>query len=192
MPEQREMIHRAEVPLAGPRYMPTQSSPDTARELMGVIFRNLRLIKITFACIFAGAILAVALFGIKYEADTEVLVKHRRIDDLYSPDQNTHEQESSIDSPTEREINTEITLLKSQDLLSGVVKATGLDAGENHFWNALIPGRDENWRMAKAATKLAGELKVTEIPQSNMIEVSYLPSLLSNTCRPSLPAPWPV
>ena len=75
--------------------------------------------------------------------------------------------------PTERELNTEISLLKGGDLVTQVVKDLGLDQREKHFWNGLFPGRDEAWRVAKAARKLSSELKITEVPQSNLIEVSY-------------------
>jgi uncharacterized protein involved in exopolysaccharide biosynthesis len=150
-----------------------QSSPDAVRELLAVVFRNLRLIRITFLAVFAAAILTFAMYGIKYEADTQVLVKHRRAEEVVSTDANIREPESSTDSPVEREINTEISLLKSQDLLTEVAKASGLDARENHFWNPLFPGRDENWRIATAAHKLGNTLKITEVPQSNMIQVAY-------------------
>ncbi len=149
------------------------SSPNTARELMTVFFRNQRLIKLTFFSTFAGAILCVILFGLKYEANTKILVKHRRADEVVSTDSSTRDQTSSTDVPTEREINTEISLIKSGDLMAAVAKDCGLDRRENHFWNRLIPGRDENWRIAKAASKLSDDLKIAEIPQSNMIEISY-------------------
>ncbi len=173
MPEQRETIVKATNPVAmGPAFA-VRSSPNTVRELATVFFRNQRLIKITFLSTFAGAILCVLLFGIKYEADTQILIKHRRADEVVSTDSSSREQTTSTDVPTEREINTEITLLKSGDLLAAVAKDSGLDQREKHFWNFLFPGRDENWRVAKAARKLGDDLKISEIPQSNMIEVAY-------------------
>jgi len=151
---------------------PTAPPPDSLRGLLAVIFRNLQIIKITFISAFAGAVLVVVFFGVKYEVDAQVLVKHRRADLVQSPD-GVSREESSADSPVEREINTEISLLKSQDLLVEVAKATGLDRHEEHFWNFLFPGRDEYWRADKAARKLSADLKVAEIPQSNVIQVSY-------------------
>ena len=64
-------------------------------------------------------------------------------------------------------------LLKSGDLMAAVAKDCGLDGQENHAWNVLIPGRDEPWRLARAARKLGDALKITEVPQSNLIEVTY-------------------
>jgi uncharacterized protein involved in exopolysaccharide biosynthesis len=57
--------------------------------------------------------------------------------------------------------------------MASVAKDCGLDDRENHFWNVLIPGRDEHWRVAKAAKKLSDAVKIVEVPQSNMIEVTY-------------------
>jgi uncharacterized protein involved in exopolysaccharide biosynthesis len=173
MSEPREIVKGMQSSPMVPIAPVNQSSPETLRGLMAVVFRNLRLMKITFVSAFAGAVLVVLLFGIKYEVDTQILVKNRRFDPVMSTDTNPPDGQNSADSPVEREINTEISLLKSQDLMADVAKASGLDAREKHFWNFLIPGRDEDWRVDKAARKLAADLRVTEIPQSNMIQVSY-------------------
>jgi len=174
MPEQRGML-----PEASPRSLtvrtgtPARSSPDTLRELVAVLFRNLRLIKMVFLSTFAGAVLAIVLFGITYEAETQIVVKHRRADEVVSTDSNSRDQQSSTDVPTEREINTEVSLLKSQDLLEGIVNNLGLEKRENHVWNRFFPGRDEHWRVAKATRRLGDGLKITEVPQSNVIQVAY-------------------
>jgi len=173
MPERHETIVKAPNAVAMGPALSTQSSPNTVRELVTVFFRNQRLIKITFLSTFAGAVLCILLFGIKYEADTQILIKHRRADEVVSTDSSSREQTTSTDVPTEREINTEITLIKSGDLLAAVAKDCGLDQREKHFWNILLPGRDENWRVAKAARKLGDDLKISEVPQSNMIQVTY-------------------
>jgi len=141
--------------------------------VLAVLFRNRRLFEITFVSTLVGAILCIVLFGIKYEADTQILVKHRRADEVVSTDSSSRDQISSTDVPTEREINTEISLLKGGDLMAAVAKDCGLDRRENHVWNVLFPGRDENWRVAKAAKKLSDDLKIAEVPQSNMIQISY-------------------
>lgn len=173
MPEQRGLLPE---PQPGSLMIgtgaPVRSSPDTLREIVAVLFRNLRFIKIVFLSTFAGALLVVFLFGIAYEADTQIVVKHRRADEVVSTDTSSREQSNSTDVPTEREINTEISLLRSQDLLAGVVKDLGLDKRENHFWNRFLPWRDDQWRAANATRKLSGGLKISEVPQSNVIHIS--------------------
>ena len=185
MSDQNEMIVRTSGPVSTPAGYapPTRSSPNPFKDLLSVFFRNRQLVTITFLCTLAGAVLYVVLFGIKYESSTQILVKHRRADEVVSTDTNSRDEATSTDVPTEREINTEISLLRGGDLIAQVVKDNGLDARENHFWNALIPGRDESWRVAKATKKLSDDLKITEIPQSNMIEVSYRSSRPQQTER---------
>jgi uncharacterized protein involved in exopolysaccharide biosynthesis len=152
---------------------PVRSSPDAMRELLGAVFRNRRVLKITFLLTFGGALLAVFLFGVKYEADTQILVKHRRADEVVSTDTSSRDPQPSTDVPTEREINTEISLLKSQDLLRAVVKDLGLDKVQRHSWDSLLPWHDEQWSLARATRGLSDGLKITEVPQSNMILVAY-------------------
>lgn len=173
MPERSEIIPKAPNAIAVGAVHTVRSSPNAVRDLLAILFRNRRLMEVTFVCTFVGALLSVALFGIKYESSTQILVKHRRADEVVSTDNSSRDQTSSTDVPTEREINTEISLLKSGDLMAAVAKDCGLDARENHSWNVMIPGRDENWRLAKAARKLSDALKITEVPQSNLIEVTY-------------------
>ena len=152
---------------------PARSSPDTVRDLLGAMFRNKRVARITFLLSFGGALLAVWLFGMKYEADAQILVKHRRADEVVSTDASSRDQSSSTDVPTERELNTEISLLRSQDLLQGVVKDLHLDQKEKRSWDFLLPWRDDQWRTARATRGLAEGLKITEVPQSNMIHVAF-------------------
>jgi uncharacterized protein involved in exopolysaccharide biosynthesis len=173
MSEEAQMMVKPPNPIILGTAPSMRSSPNTVRELMAAFFRNRRVFEVTFVSTLVGVILCVILFGIKYESDTQILVKHRRADEVVSTDASSRDQLSSTDVPTEREINTEISLLKSGDLMAEVAKDTGLDASEKHLWNFLIPGRDENWRVAKAAKKLSDDLKIAEVPQSNMIEVSY-------------------
>lgn len=173
MPEKSEIVLKTTNPMAVGFAPAPRSSPHAVRDLLSIFFRHRRLVQITFLSTLAGAVLYVVFFGIKYESDTKILVKHRRADEVVSTDANSRQENNSTDVPTEREINTEISLLRGGDLLSQVVKDTGLDAREKHPWNALIPGRDDSWRVAKAAKQLGDDLRITEIPQSNMIQVSY-------------------
>ncbi len=149
------------------------SSPDTLRELLGALFRNRRVLGTVFLLTFGGAVLAIFLFGIKYEADAQILVKHRRADEVVSTDTSSRDPQPSTDVPTEREINTEISLLRSQDLLQAVVKDLGLDKVQRHSWDFLVPWHDQQWRLAQATRSLSDGLKITEVPQSNIIHIAY-------------------
>lgn len=176
MHEQRGLLPEAEardILIHTPGAAPARSLSDTLRELLGALFRNLRVFRNTFLLIFGGALVAVFLFGISYEADSQILVKHRRADEVVSTDASSRAQENSTDVPTERELNTEISLLRSEDLLQSVVKDLGLDKREPHRWDVLFPWHNEQWRIARATRNLQNGLKITEVPQSNLIHIAY-------------------
>lgn len=150
-----------------------QRAPNTAREVLGIVFRNRRLVLFTFLATFAGVVLAVMLFGIKYQAQTEILVKHQRNSDVVSTSDKP-ENTGSDDLAREREINTEVALLGSSDLLADVVKKCGLDSPKRHFWSGWLPSwGDHSSRMAKAVKNLKSHLTVEPLPDSNIIQVDY-------------------
>lgn len=154
-------------------YTGVQRAPNTAREVLGILFRNKRILLVTFVAIFAGVVLAVFLFGTKYQAQTEILVKHQRSDNVVSADASTQTRQSS-DHARQREINTEIALLQSQDLLAKVVKACGLDTSHHHFWSGWLP----SWGPKSSKTETAvrhvqKHLEVSSVPDSNIIQVRY-------------------
>lgn len=154
-------------------YTNVPRAPSTLREVVGILFRHRRLLVISFLATFAGIVLAIFLFGIKYEAHTEILVKHQRTDDVVSG-QTSPSQMTNDDQAREREINTEMALLQSHDLLEQVVKKCGLDDSTTHFWSKWLPGGGEpESATAKAVRKLQSRLQVSEVPDSNMIQVSY-------------------
>lgn len=156
----------------GPTHV--QRAPNTAREVLGIVFRNRRVVLFTFLATFVGVVAAVVLFGIKYEAQTEILVKHQRSDDVVSTGESSSRM-GSDDHAREREINTEVALLQSDDLLAQVVKECGLDSSHQHFWSAWLPGwGDHSSRTAKAVQKLKNHLQVEPLPDSNIIQVRYL------------------
>jgi uncharacterized protein involved in exopolysaccharide biosynthesis len=150
-----------------------QRAPNTSREVLGIVFRNRRVVFFTFFATFAGVVLAVMVFGIKYQAQTEILVKHQRSDDVVSTSENS-DRTGSDDPAREREINTEVALLQSSDLLEQVVKKCGLDSRPRHFWSGWLPSwGDHSSRMAKAVKSLKSHLEVQAMPDSNIIQVQY-------------------
>ena len=154
-------------------YTGIQRAPNTLREVVGILFRHRRLVVISFLATLAGAVIAVLLFGIKYEAQTEILVKHQRANDVVSATTNSNQMRPD-DLAREREINTEVALLESHDILAGVVKACGLDNSHSHFWSKWLPswsGPDS--ATAKAVRKLKNHLEVAALPDSNIIQVKY-------------------
>jgi len=72
---------------------------------------------------------------------------------------------------TEEELNSEVELLKDDDVLRRVVQSTGLAA---HDWlRRLRPHESHAAQVERAAKKLAGRLKVEPIKKTDLIAVSY-------------------
>ncbi|HEV2245339.1 MAG TPA: Wzz/FepE/Etk N-terminal domain-containing protein [Terriglobia bacterium] len=151
----------------------TQRAPNTTREVLGILFRNRRVVLVAFFATFAGVVLAVVLFGIKYRAETEILVKHQRGENVVSTDGGSDRPDSD-DHAREREINTEVALLQSSDLLEQVVKECGLDSSSRHFWSGWLPSfGDPASKTAKAVERLRKHLEIQPLPDSNIIQVQY-------------------
>lgn len=151
----------------------TQRAPNTTREVLGILFRNRRIVLVAFLATFAGVVLAVMLFGIKYRAETEILVKHQRGENVVSTDEGSDRPDSD-DHAREREINTEVALLQSSDLLEQVVKECGLDSSSRHFWSGWLPSLgDPTSKTAKAVERLRKHLEIQPLPDSNIIQVQY-------------------
>ncbi|MBZ5516913.1 MAG: GumC family protein [Acidobacteriia bacterium] len=147
-------------------------SPDTAREILAILFRHRRLLVVSFFATFVAAVVATVLFGIRYEAQTEVLVRHQRADSLISADAGPGGHDAI---PTDREINSEVALLQSDDLLQQVVQRTGLDSQAVNPLTKWIPDwSSPQERTAKAVKKLQDHLRITPVPQSNVIDLSYV------------------
>jgi uncharacterized protein involved in exopolysaccharide biosynthesis len=146
----------------------------TLRDLLAVVFRHRRLVTLTFLGVVLGAILAAVLLPPQYEAHMQILVKHERMDPVITSEPNTVTQPNS-QLVTEQDLNNEVELIKSQDLLVKVVKACSLDQERPSFWNFLRPNPagEKNLRTAAAVRKLASDLKVEPIKNSSMIDVSY-------------------
>jgi uncharacterized protein involved in exopolysaccharide biosynthesis len=150
-----------------------QRAPNTTREVLGILFRNRRVVLVSFLATFVGVVIAVVFFGIKYQAQTEILVKHQRGDNVVSTDGGSDRVESD-DHAREREINTEVALLQSGDLLEQVVKECGLDSSQHHFWSGWLPSwGDQESRTAKAVQRLQKHLEIEVLPDSNIIQVRY-------------------
>jgi succinoglycan biosynthesis transport protein ExoP len=145
------------------------------RNLVEVIFRRRRTISYTFAAVIGGAILAVLLLPSKYEAQTKLLLHRERVDPPLTAQQ-TGVMQQAAPSLTEEDINSEVGLLRSQDLLEKVVIATGLDQRVKPSLLSRLLSREPLTpaeRRATAAEKLATDLRIEPEKKSYLIDVSY-------------------
>jgi uncharacterized protein involved in exopolysaccharide biosynthesis len=152
-----------------------QSTPlqdPTVRDLIAPLFRRRRAFFISLLVLLVGAIVGTIALSGTYKASMEVLVNRQRLDPMVTAEATT--QTPPPPPVTEEEINSEVELLKSPDLLREVVLANNLQAKEKKTLRAkLFPAQEENWYVAKAVDHLGKKLSTAVVKKTNMIEVSY-------------------
>jgi uncharacterized protein involved in exopolysaccharide biosynthesis len=136
----------------------------TLRDVAAVIFRQRWMVMITFI-LTVTAIAATGFWSPKFDAQMKILVRRQRSDTLVTPATNAPSP-SVNDQVTEEDINSEVELLNSEDLLRKVVIETGLADGP-------YPGRDSDVQIARAVRKLGKDLKIEPLRKSNVIAVRY-------------------
>lgn len=156
-----------------------KSLRSTLKDLLAIGFRRRRIIQRAFLVSLIGALAVVWLFGIKYQSEFEVLVKHDRVEPAVTPDQSPRPIVGDSNTTT-LAINTAQQLLQSPGLLEKVVDACPvLVHGHPHFWTPAtraimnrIPGY---WqvRRGQAIEKLTKALMITPVTDSSIIQIDY-------------------
>src|SRR5271156_1692346 len=93
----------------------------TLRDVVAPVFRQRRMVTLLFCGIFLGAILTVLLLPRKYEAQMKMLVNRERVDAVVTPNPDSPVAASPMTVINEEDMNSEVELLKSRDLLEKVV-----------------------------------------------------------------------
>ena len=139
----------------------------TLRDVIAVLFRQRWVMLAAFAVVVIGVLLS-GVWLPKYEAQMKILVRRQRSDAVVTSSANAPAQYNG-DQVSEEDINSEVELLNSEDLLRKVVMATGLQ--EKHGFSF---GRDdEQVRIATAVQRLSKDLKIDPLRKTNVISVSY-------------------
>src|SRR6266436_10047411 len=141
----------------------------TMRELAIVLFRQ-RKVFVGISGLVLVLAVVYAFAGTTYRAHVRVLVRRGRADPPVTAQQNAPPDFSRVEV-TEEELNSEVELLKDNDVLRRVVQANDLAGHDWLHW--LRPHEGEAARTERAAKKLAGGLKVEPIKRTNLIAVSY-------------------
>ena len=136
----------------------------TSRELAAALFRRPRLMVSSFAVVLL-TVMVVVLFSARYESHFKVLLRRGRFDSVISA-QPTSMMDLTRPEITEEEINSEVELLRDEDLLKQVVTMAGLIPPET-------PASKRPDEIEHAARKVAGRLDVEALKKSNLIQVTY-------------------
>jgi uncharacterized protein involved in exopolysaccharide biosynthesis len=157
-----------------------KSSSTTLRDVAAVVFRHRGLVLSVFAVMFLMAVAGTWMLPKRYESSMKILVKRERVDPMVSAQQNSESWVEREVSP--EDINSEVQLLKSRDLLEKVVLGCGLHSRKtDSFFNRLLrkhgSSRTDVSEQAKqipvAVMALEKALQVKPIPKSKLINISY-------------------
>jgi len=141
----------------------------TMRELAAVLFRQ-RMVFVGVAGLVFALAVVYAFAGATYRAHVRVLVRRGRADPPVAAQENAPPDFSRVEV-SEEELNSEVELLKDDDVLRRVVEANDLAAHDWLRW--LRPHEQQAARVQRAAKKLASKLEVEPIKKTNLIAVSY-------------------
>src|SRR5271169_1328690 len=141
----------------------------TMRELATVLFRQRKLFVGVSSLVFVLAVV-YAFTGATYRAHARVLVRRGRADPPVAAQENAPPDFSRAEV-TEEDLNSEVELLKDDDVLRRVVTINDLGAQDWLRW--LRPHEAEAARVERAAKKLARRLEVEPVKKTNLIAVSY-------------------
>ncbi len=159
----------------------TQPHAPTLRDMVAVIFRHRTLVLTVFAMSLLGVVGGTLLVRKQYEASMKILVKRERIDPVLAPASNV--PSGVAPEVTQEDINSEVQILKSRDLLEKVVVACKLDARQDpSILQKLLdrvhlpgskPAGGPDPRIPAAVLQLEQKLSVDPVLRSKMIEVTY-------------------
>ena len=141
----------------------------TMRELVMVLFRQ-RKVFVWVSGLVLGVALVYAFAGTKYQANLKVLVRRGRADAPVSVTENAPLDLTRI-AITDEELNSEVELLRDDEVLRRVVLETGV--GGRDWFHFLRMGEGNAERVERAARRLAQQLLVAPVKKTNLIAVSY-------------------
>ncbi len=158
---------------------PTKSDQATLslRDVASVLFRNKLLICLTFLTVVLGTAAITVFLPNEYESRMKILVKNTRSDVPITPAQTDNAggvvQDNEV---SENQINSEIELLTSKDLLTQIVTDVGLDKRGPSMSEKIglkEPAGSQAAQIEEAANNLAKDLSITPVKKANIIEVKY-------------------
>jgi len=141
----------------------------TVRDFAAVAFRRSRTLLYCFFGILLGSLIAAAMWP-TYRAQTEIMVRRQRVDPVVTAEQNNPMVVSS--TVTEEEINSEVELITSEDVLRKVVLECGLDKPHSRL-GSWLSSSDPERRIGKAIKGLRSGLGVDSLPKTNVIRITY-------------------
>lgn len=158
----------------------SRGKPETqvsVRDIASVMFRHKLLICATFLAVALGTTVFTFLSPNEYESRMKILVKNTRSDVPITPERTNGSTSNYFDNDvSENQINSEIELLTSEDLLKQVATEAGLYGGNVSLSAKLglkqTPSSQAT-QIEEASKRLAKDLVITPVKKASIIEVKY-------------------
>jgi uncharacterized protein involved in exopolysaccharide biosynthesis len=149
----------------------------STRDVASVVFRHKLLICVTFLTVAIGTAVVTFLMPNSYESRMKILVKNTRTDVPITAERTSGLNGAAPESEvSENQINSEIELLTSKDLLNQIVTECDLVAKQPSTLQRLglkeTPQTSEG-KVEEAADRLAKALVIQPIKKASLIEVTY-------------------
>lgn len=135
--------------------------PVALRDAASIVFRHKKLLSITFFSVIGIAVALIFLLPNKYKSSAELLVERARADAPISP-QPIEAYQPQQEEVSEADLDSEVALLTTNDILHQVV-----------LKNGLAGAHPTSTEVGKAVEELTKKLQIEPIKKSNIIGVSY-------------------
>lgn len=147
------------------------------RDVAGILFRHKLLICLTFLTVAIGTGVVTFLMPNEYESRMRILVKNTRTDVPITAERTSGLNGTAPESEvSENQINSEIELLTSKDLLNQVVKEADLAQKRPSLMQRLglkeSPTSVEG-RIEEASDRLGKALVIEPVKKASIIEIKY-------------------
>jgi uncharacterized protein involved in exopolysaccharide biosynthesis len=147
----------------------SRKATPTLRELAQVLFRQRRAFVIVGGLVLAATLIYV-FAGARYQAEMKLLVRRGRADSPVSAGENAPLDLTRV-AMTEEELNSEVELLRDDDVLREAVEEAGV--GGRDWFHFLRMGEGPAQRLERAARRLGKKLQVEPVKKTNLIAVRY-------------------
>lgn len=136
----------------------------TPRDVAATLFRRPRLMIGSFAFVLLAAML-LAIFSARYESHFKVLLRRGRLDPVISAQSSSLMDFTRLEI-TEEELNSEVELLRDEDLLKQVAITASMIPQDT-------PTSERPPAVEHAVRTLKRRLDVESLKKSNLIQVTY-------------------
>lgn len=128
----------------------------TLRDIASVFFRHKKIFVYSFTLVLSVGLLYRILCP-SYQAEMKILVGHGRIDPAVTPTQ-TPPPLLDRTEVSEEELNSEVELLKDEDILRNVALTSGL--ANQRSWVSWLLREDREQQISHAVKRLAAKINV--------------------------------